>query len=117
ETALEKPNSIVVTEAFALKHFGDENPVGKIISINEQNWTKPDEFTVTGVIAEPKTPSTVNFEILRSLQLRPFKDGFYSFLEMYATVLPTTTVETLNKNIQNVYAPFKSALLERQGLK
>ena len=36
ETALKAPNSVVVTEDFAKKYFGDEPPVGKNITINNR---------------------------------------------------------------------------------
>ncbi|MCP4724092.1 MAG: FtsX-like permease family protein [bacterium] len=47
EKALIDPHSIVMTESTAKKYFGDEDPIGKVVSINNQ-FT----FTVTGVIEE-----------------------------------------------------------------
>jgi putative ABC transport system permease protein len=44
--ALSKPQSIVITESFAKKYFGEENPVGQIISTNNY------DYTVTGLIAD-----------------------------------------------------------------
>ncbi|HAD97441.1 MAG TPA: hypothetical protein DCG19_08540, partial [Cryomorphaceae bacterium] len=43
-TALDEPQSMVVTRSFAQKYFGDANPVGKLISTNNY------EYTVTGLI-------------------------------------------------------------------
>lgn len=44
--ALSKPQSIVITQSFAKKYFGEEDPIGKIISTN--NF----DYTVTGLIED-----------------------------------------------------------------
>jgi ABC-type antimicrobial peptide transport system permease subunit len=44
-TALKAPYSIVLTEDLAKKYFGDEEPLGKILKINNK-----ENYTVTGVI-------------------------------------------------------------------
>lgn len=45
--ALEKPNTVALSEPLSKKHFGEKNPLGKIIKINE------DDYQVTAVYAEP----------------------------------------------------------------
>ncbi|MGA7304166.1 MAG: ABC transporter permease, partial [Rhodothermales bacterium] len=52
KSALSKPNTIVVTEEAAKRYFGDEDPMGKVLTIDNQT-----EFVVTGVI-RPKTNRT-----------------------------------------------------------
>ncbi|MGD8777489.1 MAG: ABC transporter permease [Ignavibacteria bacterium] len=47
ETVLSKPFSIVITEKIAEKYFDDENPLGKILTIDHKY-----DFTVTGIINE-----------------------------------------------------------------
>ena len=51
ETALEQPNSVVLTEEMAEKYFGNENPIGKTLKY-EQNI----EFQVTGIL-DKRAPS------------------------------------------------------------
>jgi len=43
-TALNEPNSMVLNEDMAKKYFGDEDPVGKSLTVEEQY-----EFTITGI--------------------------------------------------------------------
>jgi len=62
ETALAEPNSIVLTESIALKYFGDENPIGKSLTINN---TK--ELLVTGIMEDVPKNSSVQFDLLISL--------------------------------------------------
>ncbi len=59
ETALDKPNSIVMIKDKAIKYFGTENAVGKTITLDNQK-----EFTVTGVIDNYPDNSNFNFEFL-----------------------------------------------------
>jgi len=59
ETALVNPLSIVITEAMAWKYFGDENPVGKSISVN--GMFNP---TVTGVIKNVPYNSHLQFDFI-----------------------------------------------------
>ncbi len=61
KTALQKPNSIVLTESSAQKYFGNENPVGKTLSFN--NFL---DLEVTGVVENPPANSTIQFDFLTS---------------------------------------------------
>lgn len=54
-TALDDPLSVVLTQEMAIKYFGDDEPIGKILNIGG------DEHTVTGVLG--KIPSNSSFEV------------------------------------------------------
>jgi putative ABC transport system permease protein len=56
-TALNSPYSLVLSEKIAEKYFGDENPVGKVVSVNNTQ-----EFTVTGVMKNIPHNSSLQFE-------------------------------------------------------
>ena len=64
ETAFDKKYSIVLTNKVSLKIFGEENPVGKIISANDTL-----NLTITGVL-EPISPySTFRMGVIMSTKL------------------------------------------------
>ncbi len=44
---LTKPNTVIVTSSTAKKYFGNEDPVGKVLHINNEK-----DFIVTGVVAD-----------------------------------------------------------------
>jgi len=113
-TAFSHPKSVVIKESFAKKHFGNSNPIGKTIKINEQNWTNPEEHIITGVVTEPENPSTVNFELAQYWPRHKTNDQFYSFATTYVKFKTTQSLTTLNQTAQSIYFPFKSALLTRQ---
>jgi len=56
---LEKPYSIVVTEKFAKKFFGDQDPIGKTVQVNRK-----DIFTITGLLKDLPTNTRFDFEYL-----------------------------------------------------
>jgi len=72
ETALNRPNTIVVTESTAKKYFGDEPAIGKVLRVEEGL-----DFEITGVIEDLPTQSHFKIDILGSLNtFRQFnRDG------------------------------------------
>ncbi len=59
ETALEDPNSLVITEEYAKKYFEDEDPIGKVIQINNKY-----DFTVGAVIKDVPDNSHLMFDVV-----------------------------------------------------
>jgi ABC-type antimicrobial peptide transport system permease subunit len=60
-----RPEDVFITEAFAKKIFGKENPVGKTLdypAINKQ-------MTIAGVIGKPVNKSIISFDLLLSSQI------------------------------------------------
>ena len=62
ELALSEPHSIVLTEASALKYFGDENPVGKTLTLDNQI-----DVVVTGVTEDVSSNSSIRYDFLVSM--------------------------------------------------
>jgi putative ABC transport system permease protein len=63
---LRRPDSVVLTEAMALKYFGTENPVGKILSIRLADEVS--DFVITGVLKEIPSSSSLDFDFLINLE-------------------------------------------------
>jgi putative ABC transport system permease protein len=62
KTALLEPNSVVLTDATAQKYFGEEQALGKIISIDDPKKT----YKVTGVAQTPPSNSHFDFNMIIS---------------------------------------------------
>ncbi len=71
ETALRNPYSMIITEDIAKKYFGNANPVGKNIIINNVH-----QYTVTAVIENIPHNTSLNFDILISFDFMK-KIGLY----------------------------------------
>jgi putative ABC transport system permease protein len=61
ETMLQHPKSMVLTESTAKRHFGDQDPFGKLITMSG------DVFTVTGVCEDPPTNTHFKFGLIISI--------------------------------------------------
>jgi putative ABC transport system permease protein len=59
ENALSGTSSLVMTERVAIKFFGDENPIGKVINVAQSA-----DFTVTGVLKDIPRNSSLQFDVL-----------------------------------------------------
>jgi putative ABC transport system permease protein len=70
--ALSQPGSIVITKRKADKYFPNENPVGKILVVNNE-VDKP--YTIGGVIEDFKTASHLQFDFLIGMEGLEFWNG------------------------------------------
>ena len=63
-TVLSKPNSVVLTQSSSVKYFGNENPLGRTLTLN-----KEDLLTVTGVAADVPPNSHLQFEMVIPIEI------------------------------------------------
>lgn len=66
KTALNNPNSIVLTETSAKKYFGNENPVGKALTVDERKT-----LLITGVMKDFPRKSHFSCSFLVSMSTDP----------------------------------------------
>lgn len=83
KTALIEPNTAVITQAFAKKYFGDNDPIGKVLFIKEGNQP----YKVTGIIEKVPHNSHFHFDIFGSMSgLKEAKNpswmtsGYFTYL-------------------------------------
>jgi len=85
-TALVSPNSIVLTRSVAQKFFGNANPVGQSLRVDNQ-----DLFTVTGVMEDVPPNSQFSFNGLISMTTarkgRPDIFNNWGYVDFYTYVL------------------------------
>lgn len=62
KTALVQPNTVVITETTALKYFGKENPIGKVL-----NMDKSTDYIITGIIKDIPEASHFHADFIASL--------------------------------------------------
>ena len=72
-TALVEPHTVVVSESMAGKYFGDENPIGKVITGDDLY-----EFTVTGIMRDMPRNSHFHFDFLASFATLAPNQLYYS---------------------------------------
>jgi putative ABC transport system permease protein len=86
DTALEEPNSIVLTEESAEKYFGDEDPINKILTVNSNR-----DFIVTGVLKNIPRNSHFHFDFLVPIeayfQINPGRREDWGYIYYYNYLL------------------------------
>jgi putative ABC transport system permease protein len=84
KTALSDGQSIVISNKMAKKYFGNEDPLGKTLSLNQQQ-----PFKVTGVFREVPENSHLKFDMLLSFKIIPPMDAVsaWTWPEFYNYVL------------------------------
>ena len=101
-TALLDPRSIVISESIVEKYFGEENPMGKILTIENQY-----DFKVTGVMRDIPDNSTIGTNIIfpvtfaRDLSSEKYIDTWYNCsFYTFAQLREGTDYEELNEKIK-----------------
>ncbi len=62
ETAFRTPYSVVITDDMAQHLFGDTDPMGQTVSVDNRIF--PGEYTVTGIVKAPHLLSDLHFHLL-----------------------------------------------------
>ena len=103
KTALRAPNTVVLTASWAKKYFGNTNPVGQVLRLN--NIT---DATVTGVLAEPPSTTDTNLGLFISMatitKLDPkFNTADWYFLNstnrLYVTLKDQASAASLQRQL------------------
>jgi putative ABC transport system permease protein len=103
-------SSIVVTESIVKKYFGNEDPIGKLLTVVEND--EQANYIVSGVVSDPPQNSSINFQLLVPIESwRSYNDVAdlwnehnYSFFVELRPETDSSNFQTgLNRIIQNVH--------------
>ncbi|GAB3316574.1 ABC transporter permease [Larkinella ripae] len=102
-TALNRPGTVVISDEMAQKYFGDAEPVGQSIRVNNKM-----DFLVTGVVQNPPVTTSVPFKMLLSLaSLRQYGaetnwddwGSSYSGMQLYLTLPKNVTTAAMEQKL------------------
>lgn len=100
--ALDDVNSIVITETFAKKLFGDSDPMNKMVKVNNERLYK-----VSGILKDLPTNTAFDFDYLISLKANEHlysgnsswgTNTFYTYVQLQ----PHSSIEKFNEKIKNL---------------
>ncbi len=112
KVVLNEPNTLVLTEKMAKKYFGDENPVGKLLVVGDENKT----FKVTGLAKDAPSNSHFNFNILFSgVSSDALKRNIWlnNFMYTYLKIQPNTSVKTVDGKFELMVEKYIGPELEK----
>jgi len=99
QTAFPNDHSLVITKTMSENIFGNTNPVGKYIKVNNK-----EDFMITGVIKDIPLNSSLKFDWLVSFKLFEKENPWHTQwtsngMRTYAELKPDVNIENLNKKI------------------
>ena len=114
QTVLARPDGAVITAATALKYFGSENPVGKILHIDDD--VNGNDYTVTGVLKNIPHNSHLQFDILLPIITYEKSSNYsynnpsewgnfvgYTYLQLNAKSATAATLQSIEKQVQVIH--------------
>lgn len=102
---LDKPGSIAITETLAERIFGKEDPIGKIVKLNQTT-----DLNVTAVLKDPPKNSHIQFDLLRTILPGENEQGWQQALDTWQGIFSFTYLlldrpvneEDLNAKLQAI---------------
>lgn len=98
--AFRQANTLVMTKSTAQKYFGNADPIGKTVRLSGLNGDELQTYEVTGVVEDTPDNSTIQFDILLSMEGFPVRRLYWSWAW---TQLETFVLLRENADIDLVY--------------
>ncbi len=114
-TALTEPHTIVITQEDALKYFGSEDPINKLLEIKD---TK-EQFKVTGVIEKVPANSHFHFDLFASMEgLADAKENNWmsSNYFNYLVLSKGTDLKTFEDKLPAVVSKYMGPQISQMGM-
>lgn len=114
DKALTDKSEVVVTPSIAQKYFGDEDPIGKVLLIDEGGERA---YTVVGTIEEAPANSSLTFQLLLKQENRPYYEfsasnwGNFN-TPTFAQLNPGTNLHSFKENLAALIQKNMGARLE-----
>lgn len=107
ETVLDAPGSMILTESYASKIFGKQNPIGEILSLPAgQFYGENTDYTVAGVMKDFPKNSHFHPELITS----PFdKNIFNGWAWTYLVLAENASPETITSGFKKFYITYYEA--------
>lgn len=106
-TALSGPHKIVLTASAAHKYFGDLDPLGEVLRVDNR-----DDYVVTGVLHDQPSNTQFQFDFLASLSSLPWtqeanwvSNSFYTYLRLRQDAKPEALAAKFPALVRRDIAP------------
>ena len=114
KTVLNQPNALVLSQEMANKYFGEENPIGKILKIDQEH-----SFQVTGVLGDMPIHSHLDFDFVASIdfmnRFEHFKDWWSNGLLTYVQIETPAIAQQVEAQFPAFMDKYLGADFKRSG--
>lgn len=107
-TCLREPRSLVLTESIAMKYFGDDDPIGKTIKVEDDTVS----YTVTGLMRDVPGNSHFTFDIMasanslvRSSSTNWISHNYYTYLILEKGTVPEMFEQKMAEMVTKYLGP------------
>ncbi|HEU5147776.1 MAG TPA: ABC transporter permease [Chryseosolibacter sp.] len=104
DRAFRLANTLVMTQSTAQKYFEDGNAVGKIVRLSGLNGDEVQTYEVTGVVEDPPDNSTIQFDVLLSMEGFPVRRFYWSWvwtqLEAFVLLRENTRIDQVREKLK-----------------
>jgi len=114
-TALQNPNSIVISEDMAKLFFGTTQALNKTLDLRNGDVFEP--YLVTGIAQKCPQNSSIKFDFLLPLNVNPAEytnneNWFNFFLNTFVVLAPNTATEKVEAKMEQVYKSDAAATIK-----
>ncbi len=106
-TALTRPNTVVITEAMAKKYFGNEDPMGKILNADHRR-----DYMVSGVVDGFPENAHFHFDFLASLDTYQdsqnqvwLSNNYYTYIDLRKGTNAAAFQKQMNADLRKYIGP------------
>jgi len=113
QEALIRPNTLVVSQRMAIKYFGNANPLGNTLEINQQ------EYEITGIVKDSPENTQLKYDLIASLEtLKDWDEMSNWYSTMFYTYLklkPGVIVEEFSQQVSRLADKYVGEQLKSWG--
>ncbi len=113
QEALTRPNTLLISQRMAHKYFGNVEPLGKTLEINQEN------YEITGVVADSPENTHIKYDLIASLgTLKDWNEMSNWYSTMFFTYLklkPNVDVEEFFSQVSRLADKYVGEQLDNWG--
>ncbi len=115
-TALRYPQTLVMTQSAAVKYFGNEDPIGKLVRLGEGDQQQ--NYEVTGIAKDIPDNSYIKFDVMLSMTSFPVVKRMswswvWTQVETFMLLKPGSSIEQVKARLKDIPRKYAATSLER----
>jgi len=111
--ALTRPNTLVVSQRMAIKYFGNVNPLGDTLEINQQ------EYEITGVVKDCPENTHLKYDLIASLETlkdwQEMSNWYSTMFYTYIKLRPDVNMKEFSLQVSRLADKYIGEQLESWG--